>query len=468
MYDTAGCPCMTARSPSITVKAIEAATAKVDAGKAASVILRDRRVPGLSLAIGRASARWRLDYKLPLPGGGWSSGRRLALGDLAAMTLEEARDAAAEAKERIATGIDPVAAKKAQRKANIDASASQTVRAAVERFTEERASDWTEATRAHFRGDFAVVLAKLGDAPMALIERPALVEVIDDFLAASRAKGASGIRRATRIAQILGALWRQAGPGTPSRPGWEWPGIDPVVADRLPVVGRHRVASRRRVLSEQEIRNAWRVLRGEGAGIGAAPRLVLALSLVTGLRIGAIALTRAADLDLDPEPVVGARDNGPTIRIPAEDGRKATARERREGADLLLPLSPLAVALWREALALRDPDHPHVFAGKPRGTPLSVATVSRAWRVLAVPDDTVAHDLRRSMRTHLGEIDHGGTYEDEERLIGHSIGNAVARTYDRGRRLARLRPLADAWAQRLEQIVAAPAAPVVPIRGAAE
>lgn len=294
---------MTSRSPSITVKAIETATAKVDAGKATSVVLRDRRVAGLSLAIGRTSQRWRLDYKTALADGGWSSGKRLALGDLATMTLDEARDAAVAAKEQVAAGIDPVAAKRAKRQANVQAAASQTVRAAIERFTEERAPDWTAATRLHFRGDFAVVLTALGDAPMALVERAALMEIINDFLATSRAKGASGLRRATRIAQLLGALWRQAGPGTPSRPGWEWPGIDPQVADRLPVVGRHRLASRRRILTEQEIKAVWRMLQGEGAGVGRGPRLALMLSLATGLRIGAIALTRVADLDLDPSQI---------------------------------------------------------------------------------------------------------------------------------------------------------------------
>jgi integrase len=167
------------------------------------------------------------------------------------------------------------------------------------------------------------------------------------------------------------------------------------------------------------------------------------LSLATGLRIGAVALTRVADLDLDPEPIVRARDNGPTIRIPAAEGRKASARERREGADLVLPLSPFAVSLWREALTLSRQGAEHVFSGT-KGRPLSTNTVSKAWRILATPADTVAHDLRRSMRTHLGDMDHGGTYEDEERLLRHSVGSAVARAYDRGRRLARLRPLADA------------------------
>ncbi|MEJ8573473.1 tyrosine-type recombinase/integrase [Microbaculum marinum] len=462
---------MTGRSPSITRRSIEAAMRTVDAGNSASVILRDDRVPGLSLAIGARSQRWRLDYKLPLPDGRWSAGKRLTLGDLAQMDINAARTAAGEAKAGIADGVDPVSAKRAKRQSNVEAGSSQTVADAIDRYVDERSQDWTEGTRAHFRGDFALIRAEIGDAPMALIERKALTELIDRFLRDQRRQGAAGTTRAIRIAQLLAGLWKQAGPGTPSRPGWEWQGIDPQVAAHLPITGRHRLVSRRRVLSEAEIRVTWPVLRDgiPDTLIGPAPRLVLMLSLVTGLRIGAIALTRVRDLDLDPVPLVGARDNGPTIRIPAEDGRKMTAKDRREGSDLVLPLSPLAARLFREAMTQGDGEH--VFPGKPSGTPLSPNTVSRAWRTLAdakgspVPSDATAHDLRRTMRTHLGEIDHGGAYEDEERLIGHRVGGTVARTYDRGRRLARLRPLADAWGTKLEAIVTARVATVTQLQG---
>ena len=444
-------------------RTIESAMRKVDGGMP-SITMRDARLPGLSLAVGKASARWRLDYKLPIPGGRWSAGKRLVLGDLATMDIDAARDAAAAAKAQIATGVDPVAAKQARRQTNIEASASRTVAAAIERFIEERSPDWSQATYRSFYGDLALIRRKLGDAPLALVTRSALVGLVEEFLAEQRANGASGVRRATRVAQLLGALWRQAGPGTRSHPGWGWPGVDPQIAERLPVPGRDRVRARRRVLSEREIASVWQKLRGEKhAHVGEGPRLVLMLSLATGLRIGAIALTRVADLDLDPTPIVGARDNGPTIRIPAADGRKASARDRREGADLILPLSPLAVSLWREALALgRGGDH--AFRGT-KDRPLSQNTVSKAWRLLDMPADSVAHDLRRTMRTHLGDMDHGGSYEDEERLLGHAIGNSVARAYDRGRRLARLRPLADAWGTRLEQIVSGSSAQIYQLRG---
>jgi integrase len=439
----------------------------VDAGSEATVSLRDPRVPGLSLTVGRRSARWAFSYKAPLPAGGWSSGRRLVLGDLAGMDVDEAREAALAAKAQVASGIDPVAAKRARRAANVEAAASRTVAAAIERFVEERGADWTEATRKAFRRDFEIIRDAIGDAPMALVDRPRLVGLIEDYVAASQARGSAGLRQATRVAGLLGALWRQASVGSPRYAGWAWPGVEALVAARLPVAGRHRITARRRVLSEGEIRDLWLSLRAPGPY--KAHRTVMALSLLTGARVGALALLDEADLDLDPEPVVGTRDSGPTFTIRAAEGRKVTARDRREGADLVLPLAPMAVDLLREALAVRRSGSA-VFEQR-GGKPLVPGGVTRAWGKLVAdglaPADATAHDLRRSMRTHLGELDHGGDWGDEERLLGHKLGGAVAQAYDRGRRLARLRPLADAWGARLAQIVAAPPAEVARLRGRA-
>ena len=71
------------------------------------VVLRDSTVRGLSLVIGRATQRWCFEYKIPLPAGGWSGGRRLVLGDLADMDIETARAAALAAKKQVSAGIDP-------------------------------------------------------------------------------------------------------------------------------------------------------------------------------------------------------------------------------------------------------------------------------------------------------------------------------------------------------------------------
>ncbi len=93
--------------------------------------------------------------------------------------------------------------------------------------------------------------------------------------------------------------------------------------------------------------------------------------------------------------------------------------------------------------------------------------MTRAWGALvkrkAAPSDATAHDLRRSMRTHLGELDHGGSYEDEERLMGHAVGSRWRGPMIAAGGLARLRPLCDAWGARLAAIVGPATADVLPL-----
>ena len=131
---------------------------------------------------------------------------------------------------------------------------------------------------------------------------------------------------------------------------------------------------------------------------------------------------------------------------------------------MILPLSPLAVSLFRQALAIRRATTgPHVFetrqaaaAGRRRDEDLGHAGEARAG-----PADAIAHDLRRSMRTDLGELDHGGA--GRTRNGCSAIGSAA-----RWRRLTivavafgRLRPLADAGARGSQAIVGATPAEVV-------
>ena len=68
------------------------------------------------------------------------------------------------------------------------------------------------------------------------------------------------------------------------------------------------------------------------------------------------------------------------------------------------------------------------------------------------------------MRTHLGELDHGGTWEDEERLIGHAVGSAWHRRTTGGAGWPGCGRWPTRGAQRLEAIVSRPPAPVRVLR----
>jgi integrase len=198
-------------------------------------------------------------------------------------------------------------------------------------------------------------------------------------------------------------------------------------------------------------------------GIGEGLRLLLRLSLVTGQRIGAVALAHEPDLDLDGQDDPDLADSGPRWLIRGEAGTKADS-------DRVLPLSPLAVALFGQALALpgRQPGG-HVFRGKKADAALSQQSISRAWAVLRkagkVPAGTTPHDLRRTARTWWPALAHMQEEHILERILGHAVGSKVQRTYDRALWLPQQRAVLDVWGRKLETITGGGAKVVEMIQG---
>ena len=305
---------------------------------------------------------------------------------------------------------------------------------------------------------------------MAMVERQALVEFVASFLVDQRKAGFEGVRRASRIAQLLASVWRQAGPGTRSRQGWGWTGIDPAVASQP--AGRGPLPAHLAAPDPERSGNPHLVAGADGRQAG-PPRRAGSAPCAGAVaddraRIGALALTRVADLDLDPERVVGARDHGPTIRIPAEEGRKMSAAERREGADLVLPLSRLAVMLFRRALD-ECSDGMHVFEG---GGRRARAEHSLSGMGAAGRRKGRAGRHRRS-RSAAHHADRARRARPQRRLRRRGARWSVTRSATRLPAHTievvgspRLRPLANAWGERLEAIVKPPA-PVrrLPLRG---
>jgi len=223
----------------------------------------------------------------------------------------------------------------------------------------------------------------------------------------------------------------------------DWIEISP--AQRLPLSARS--SSRSRTLSAEEVLVAWRALSEPQFGIGEGLRLLLKLSLVTGQRIGAVALTREPDLDLEGQDDPDLADSGPRWLIRGEAGTKADH-------DRALPLPPLAVEMFRQALALPGrKDGGHVFRGKKEGAALSQQSISRAWAVLRkagrVPAGTTPHDLRRTARTWWPDLAHDQEERIFERILGHAVGTNVSRVYDRALWLSQQRKVLDAWGRKL-------------------
>lgn len=407
-------------------------------------IVKVPQVAGLDLYLTPSRATWRLDYRLPgvnpETGRRWRGGPR-KLGELRPdFHLPEAVALAREWRVQIDKGFDPATERKASVVAQLaeTASAVRTVSTLVDAYKAARSPRWRPSTVKAFEGDLRVITAALGHVPVNKLTRKALASFLRDFVHEQMADGKRGTR-AERLRMLLGSLCLFA-------IDRDWIEVSP--AQRLPLPSHS--SARARTLSAEEIHTAWSALSGPHRGIGEGLRLALKISLVTGQRIGAVALAREADLDLDGQDDPGLADSGPRWVIRGVAGAK-TDRDR------VLPLPPLAVRLFRDALAMpgRRPGG-FVFRGKKADAALSQPSISRAWGLLRrdgkVPADTTPHDLRRTARTWWPELAHGQEEHILERILGHVVGTKTSRAYDRALWLPQQRKVVDAWGRKLETI----------------
>ncbi len=406
--------------------------------------LRDDAVKGLLLELNRHGAAWRLEYRLP--GLNPESGERWpndawTIGALSPeLHLAEARKLAREGKAKVARGVDPKAEQKVALRVQLaeTAAAVRTVAALAETYEKVRSPGWQPATVKAFKGDLATITSALGHLPVHKVTRKALANFLQEFVDEQVAEGHRGTR-VERLRMLLGSMFLFA-------VDRDWIEVSP--AQRLPLPSQSE--SRDRTLSAEELHAAWSTLSIPHVGVGEGLRLLLKLSLVTGQRIGAVGLAREADLDLDGQDDPDLADSGPRWLIRGVAGVKADR-------DRVLPLSPLAVRLFREAIALPGrKSGGFVFRGKKVASALSQQSVSRAWGLLReggkVPADTVPHDLRRTARTWWPELAHGQEEHILERILGHVVGTKTKRAYDRALWLPQQRKVLDAWGRKIETI----------------
>lgn len=185
---------------------------------------------------------------------------------------------------------------------------------------------------------------------------------------------------------------------------------------------------RRRVLDDEEIKAIWPAF--ESLGYPFAP--FYQILLLTGQRSGEVAGMTWDELDLD----------NALWEIPADRTKSDRAHK--------VPLSPWAVKILKAAPKMKD--NPHVFSGR-ASTGNGLSGFSRAGeraREAAKVDDWRPHDLRRTVRTRLGEI--GTPPHVAELVMNHTVKGLQA-VYDRYEYTKEKREALDRWAEHLAAIV---------------
>lgn len=383
---------------------------------------------GLRLVIGKdGSKKWVFRFTLA------GSARELGLGPVTAVSLAQARARAAQAREQVAAGVDPVALRAQEKRA----ARANTFRNVMEDYLATKVAALRNPKhKAQWRTTLETYAAPLLDKPPAEIETADVVAVLKPIWT-TKPETASRVRG--RIESILNAA-KTSGLRQGENPA-AWRGH---LANILPPRGkltRGHFAAR-----------DWRTMPALMAGMDSAGNSpvgepaskskpaskstsaqCLLWIIFTACRSEEARGARWSEIDFDAK----------IWTIPAE--RTKTARTHR------VPLTDAALDVL-DAMKphRRESDGPDglVFPGGREGRPLTDVAVTKALR--AHDDAATVHGMRSAFRDWAHEAT-DFPREIAEQALAHVVGDATERAYRRGDALDRRRALMEAWAAYLAQ-----------------
>lgn len=370
----------------------------------ASSVLRLSDGDGLYLLVQPNGGRWwRFDYM--------HQGRRktLSFGTYPEVSLVTARARRAEAREKVAAGIDPSRERQEAREAAVQAMTFAEV-----------AEEWLERQQhvlAPVTFEKATWMLKslvnpwLGKRPIAEIEPPELLSVL------RRIESRGKHETAHRTKQRCGQVFRYAiATGRAQRD----PSAD--LRDALtPVRSRHRAA----VTHPEQVGELLNAIDGYNGSF--VVRSALQLAPLVFVRSGELRRAEWSEIDLDAAE----------WRIPAERMKMREAH--------IVPLSTQAVAILQELRPLTEHSR-YVFPSIRTITrPMSDGTINAALRRLGYDSDQhVGHGFRAMASTLLNEM--GWAPDVIERQLAHAPRNKVRAAYNRAQHLSERRKMMQAWA----------------------
>ena len=371
--------------------------------------------PGLYLQVGASAGRsWILRYSF--------AGKRqdLGLGSAPMITLSAAKSAVQEARRQIMNGTDPLAARRAGRRA-ARAEAERAVRTfdfAVDRYVADHEAAW-KGTAAGVRWKAPLLRhasPAIGSKAVDTITTEDILQVLRPIWAAHNPLAG---RVRLRIELVLEAA-RVAGWREGSNPA-AWRSNLRFLLPRPSAV--HTVENRAALKIDKVPATMARLAQAKGMAA-----LAVRFVFLTAGRPGEIAGARWPEID------------GATWTIPA--ARMKTGRIHR------VPLSTAALAVLAEARAKGKASACSpgdlVFPGPKAGQGLSKTALMAALR-RATGDLSTVHGARTSFRGWCSTS--GVDAEVAEIALSHAIGTPTRRAYDRDDLLEIRRDAMERWAQ---------------------
>jgi integrase len=387
----------------------------------------DGLVPGLVLQVTPQGHRsFMLRGLFP---GGRNRVRRL-LGEVGAMTLDQARATGRDWLALLAQGRDPQQEQALLRRA-AQCEAALTFAVVADAYIADRLRGKRQGERSA-KEIRAELVSRWGGRPLATITRGDVIQLVDDLKA--RAQRNAGERATGAFSRIVFAHCRALFGWAALRYDLEHSPCDRLRPKDLGLVAKPR----QRVLNDVEIRTAWAATAEMSYPFGALVRALL----MTGCRRGEIAGGRWAEIDLATR----------TWTIPAQRAKADSPH--------IIPLTDDLLALLASLPRYQSGDFifTTTFGRRPIAGFSKAATKLHRIMRAELGDDMASfslHDLRRTMRTRLSELrvpEHVA-----EACIAHSR-TGIARVYDLHRFADEIRSAIEQWHRRLGDIVSSPRA----------
>ncbi len=365
---------------------------------------------GLYLAISDSGTRkwlfiFRRDGKQREMGLGSASGP-------VAVSLADARSKAAECRQELAAGRDPIEVRRLK-KSDAPAPRTSTFGEFADRYISDQRPSWRNAKHAQqWVNTLATHAVSLRDIPVDQIERDNVLAVLRPLW---QSKNETASRLRGRIEVILDAA-KAEGLRQGENPA-AWKGnLKFSLPARQKLQRGHHAA-----MPYQSVPKFIDELRRRGAVAGRG----LEFLILTAARSNEVIGCRWTEIDK-----VKA-----VWTVPAE--RMKAGREHR------VPLSIHALSILEQMEPLRKGSDSVVFPGL-RGGPLSSMAFEMLLRRMKIENATV-HGFRSSFRDWAAEETEYAR-EIAEAALAHVVGDATERAYRRGDALERRRGLMEAWA----------------------
>lgn len=375
---------------------------------------------GMYLLVKAGGKYWRMDYRFT------EKRKTLAMGTYPEVSLAQARKRREAARELLADGIDPGAAKAEERQAKTIAAAN-TFETVAREFHTLKATGWSDGHATKWlRMNELYLFPHIGTLPLASLKAPALLEAL-------RKVEKKGILSTAQDLQAMaGQVFRY---GVQTGRCENNPAAD-LKGALKPHVAKHFAA----ILCPVE---AGALLRAIDAYSG-QPETVAALKLSALFfqRPGNIRAMQWVWIDLD----------GQMLSIPAEH-MKSTKHKKANSRPHLVPLATQAVQILRNLQPLTGHGR-YVFPGaRTSERPMSDGTINAALRRLDYSNDEhVAHGFRAMARTMLAERIPGIPEGMVEAQLGHSKKGPLGSAYDRAEYQQQRQQMMQTWADYLDKL----------------